>query len=222
MHRLLSFYRSTIGKKVVMAITGLILVGFLISHVVANLLVFQPGGTKLNAYSAFLRSTGEALWVARAVLLISVILHIIAAVQLTLLDRAARPIGYVKQKTQAATIASRTIRLGGALIFVFIIYHLLHFTAGTVHPDFVEGDVYHNVLTGFRDPVVVGFYVAALAMIGLHLYHGVWAGFRSLGVRPPGATPFRRPIATVLSVFIWLGFTIIPIAVYFGWVGASR
>lgn len=218
MHRLLAFYRSTIGKKMIMAITGIILLGFLIAHVVANLLVFQPGGAKLNAYSAFLKSTGEALWVARAVLLVSVILHIIAAVQLTLLDRAARPVSYARKQPQAATIASRTMRLGGVLILVFIVYHLLHFTFGTVHPSFVEGDVYQNVLNGFRDPLVVAFYVAALAMLGLHLFHGIWAGFRSLGVRPPGASPLQRPIALVLSLFIWLGFTIIPIAVYLGWV----
>jgi succinate dehydrogenase / fumarate reductase cytochrome b subunit len=216
MNRLQLFWRSSVGKKVVMAITGLIMLLYLITHVLANLLVFQ-GPTRINAYSAFLHGTGGALWVARLVLLAALVLHVIAAVQLAGRRQEARPIGYAAgREPQVSTFAARTIRWGGALILAFLIYHILHFTIGSAHPDFVEGDPYHNVTTGFRDPIVVIVYLVAMAAVGLHLYHGVWSSGRSLGISPPSPTPLRRTVAVVLAVMIWLGFTVIPIAVYAG------
>jgi succinate dehydrogenase / fumarate reductase cytochrome b subunit len=215
-NRIRVFWDSSVGKKVVMAVTGFILVAYLITHVLANLLVFQ-GPTRINAYSAFLHGTGGALWGVRLVLLAALILHIVAAVQLTLRRRAARPIAYQGGRDpQVSTWASRTIRWGGALILVFLVYHILHFTLGTVHPDFVEGDPYHNVTAGFRNPLVVAFYLVAMAAVGLHLYHGIWSGGRSLGLSPPSPHPMRRRLALVLAGFIWLGFTLIPLAVYGG------
>lgn len=140
MNRARALWASSVVKKAVMAVTGLILVAYLITHVLANLLVFQ-GPSRINAYSALLHGTGAALWLARAVLLVAALLHIVAAVQLTLRRRAARPVDYVAgRKSQVATLAARTIRWGGALVLVFLVYHILHFTIGTVHPDFVEGD----------------------------------------------------------------------------------
>ena len=216
MNRLQLFWRSSVGKKVVMAITGLIMLLYLITHVLANLLVFQ-GPTRINAYSAFLHGTGGALWVARLVLLAALVLHVIAAVQLAGRRQEARPIGYAAgREPQVSTFAARTIRWGGALILAFLIYHILHFTVGSAHPDFVEGDPYHNVTTGFRNPIVVIVYLVAMAAVGLHLYHGVWSSGRSLGISPPSPTPLRRTVAVVLAVMIWLGFTVIPIAVYAG------
>jgi succinate dehydrogenase / fumarate reductase, cytochrome b subunit len=216
MNRLQLFWRSSVGKKVVMAITGLIMLLYLITHVLANLLVFQ-GPTRINAYSAFLHGTGGALWVARLVLLGALVLHVIAAVQLAGRRQEARPIGYAAgREPQVSTFASRTIRWGGALILAFLIYHILHFTIGSAHPDFVEGDPYHNVTTGFRNPIVVIVYLVAMAAVGLHLYHGVWSSGRSLGISPPSPTPLRRTVAVVLALMIWLGFTVIPIAVYAG------
>ena len=113
-------------------------------------------------------------------------------------------------------MAARTIRWGGGLILVFLVYHILHFTLGTVHASFVEGDPYHNVASGFGSPLVVLFYELAMAAVGLHLYHGIWSSGRSLGVSPPSPHPARRQLALVLSVFVWAGFTMIPIAVYAG------
>jgi succinate dehydrogenase / fumarate reductase cytochrome b subunit len=215
-NRIRVFWDSSVGKKVVMAATGLIMVAYLITHVLANLLVFQ-GPVQINAYSAFLHGTGGALWAARLVLLVALVLHVVAALQLTLRRRAARPIGYQGgSEPQVSTFASRTIRWGGVLILVFLIYHILHFTLGTVHPDFVEGDPYHNVTAGFRNPLVVAFYLVAMAAVGLHFYHGIWSGGRSLGMSPPSPKPMRRRLALVLALFIWLGFTVIPLAVYAG------
>jgi succinate dehydrogenase / fumarate reductase cytochrome b subunit len=213
-----TFWRSTVGKKVVMGLTGLIMIAWLILHLLGNLQIFA-GADTINRYAALLHGPGHELLLAMRVgLLLAVGLHIVAAVQLTLLDRAARPVGYARKAPQAATLASRTLRWGGVLIVVFIVYHLMHFTWGTVHPDFVPGDVYHNMVTGFRRPLVVVFYLAALAALGLHLYHGAWSSFRSLGAARPQAHPLHRPIALALALGIWLGLSAIPVAVWFGWV----
>jgi succinate dehydrogenase / fumarate reductase cytochrome b subunit len=216
MNRLLGLWNTSVGKKAVMAVTGLVMVAYLITHVLANLLVFQ-GPDNIDAYSRFLHGTGGALWAARLVLLACVILHIVAAVQLTGRRQAARPVAYAAgRQPQVSTVASRTIRWGGGLILVFLVYHILHFTLGTVHPAFVEGDPYHNVAAGFGNPLVVVFYEAAMVAVGLHLYHGIWSSGRSLGVSAPSPHPIRRQLALALSVIVWAGFTVIPIAVYAG------
>jgi len=216
MTRVRALWSTSVGKKAVMAITGLIMVAYLITHVLANLLVFQ-GPSTINAYSAFLHGTGGALWAARLVLFVAVVLHIVAAVQLTARRHTARPAGYAAgREPQVSTIASRTIRWGGGLILVFLVYHILHFTLGTVHDSFVDGDPYHNVATGFGNPLVVVFYELAMAAVGLHLYHGIWSSGRSLGMSSPSPRPLRRQLALALSVIVWGGFAAIPIAVYTG------
>jgi succinate dehydrogenase / fumarate reductase cytochrome b subunit len=216
MSRLRLLWDASVGKKIIMAVTGLIWVAYLITHVLANLLVFQ-GPSKINAYSAFLHGTGGALWAARVVLIAALVLHVIAAIQLASRREEARPVGYAAgRQSQVSTLASRTIRWGGALILAFLVYHILHFTIGSVHPAFVEGDPYHNVAAGFGSLPVVIFYVIAMGAVGLHLYHGVWSSGRSLGMSPPSPRPLRRTIALMLALVIWLGFTVIPIAVYAG------
>jgi len=216
MNRLRLLWDSSVGKKAIMAVTGLIMVAYLITHVLANLLVFQ-GPAQINAYSAFLHGTGGALWAARLVLLAALILHVVAAVQLADRRFDARPIAYAAGRDpQVSTWASRSIRWGGALILAFLIYHILHFTIGTAHPDFVEGNPYHNVATGFHSLPVVIVYLIAMAAVGLHLYHGVWSSGRSLGVSPPSPQPLKRTAALVLALLIWLGFTAIVLAVYAG------
>jgi succinate dehydrogenase / fumarate reductase cytochrome b subunit len=215
MNRVLALWQTSVGKKAIMAATGVIMVAYLITHVLANLLVFQ-GPDQINAYSRFLHGTGGALWAARLVLLAAVALHIVAAVQLTTRRRAARPVAYVERQPQVSTLASRTIRWGGALILLFLVFHILHFTLGTVHPSFVEGDPYHNVAAGFGNPLVVVFYEAAMAAVGLHLYHGIWSSGRSLGVSTASPHPLRRQLALALALLVWAGFTVIPIAVYAG------
>jgi succinate dehydrogenase / fumarate reductase, cytochrome b subunit len=223
MSRLAALWDSSVGKKAVMAVTGLILVAYLVTHVLANLLVFT-GPDRINRYAALLHGTGGALWGARLVLLVSAVLHIVAATQLALRRQAARPVGYAAGRSpQVATLAARTIRWGGALLLVFLVYHILHFTTGTVHPDFVELNPYHNVTTGFRSPLVAVFYLLAMAALGLHLYHGVWSSGRSLGVSPPSPHPLRRGGALVLGGVIWLGFTAIVVAAWLGVIpGAGR
>ena len=216
MNRLRRLWTSSAGKKAVMAVTGLIWVAYLITHMLANLLVFQ-GPDKINAYSAFLHGTGGALWAARLVLIAALWLHVIAAIQLAARRHQARPVRYVGgYEPQVSSVAARTIRWGGALILLFLIYHILHFTVGTVHPGFVEGNPYHNVATGFQNIFVALFYLAVMAFVGLHLYHGLWSSGRSLGMSPPSPRPLRHRVALVLALLVWLGFSLIPIAVYAG------
>ena len=216
MNRLRLFWDSSVGKKVIMAATGLIWVAYLVTHVLANLLVFQ-GPEKINAYSAFLHGTGGALWAARLVLIVALVLHVVAAAQLAGRRLDARPVGYAGgRKSHTSTVAARTIRWGGALILLFLVYHILHFTVGSAHPAFVEGNPYQNVATAFKNPLVVGLYLVTMAIVGLHLYHGIWSSGRSLGMSPPSPRPLRRSLALALALLIWLGFSVIPIAVYAG------
>ena len=207
---------STIGQKVVMAVTGLVMVGYLVMHVAANLLVFR-GPELINGYAATLHSYPALLWAARIVLVAALAFHVWAAVSLTRRDRAARPIRYRRTDPQAATVASRTIRWGGLLILFFLVYHILHFTAGAVHGDvFRAGDPHGNLVRSFRIPWVAAVYVAAMAAVGLHLYHGAWSSFRTLGVVRPSGNPLKRRASAILAGAIWLGFTIIPVAIAAG------
>jgi succinate dehydrogenase / fumarate reductase cytochrome b subunit len=211
-----SLLQSTVGKKVVMAVTGLILVGFVVGHVAGNLLVFAGAG-HLNAYSHFLKANLEVLWAVRLVLLASVALHVWSALGLTNAAREARPIAYGKREPQSSTFAARTIRYGGVILLLFVVFHLLHLTTGTIEPaPFSETDVYRNVVSGFSVPWVAGLYLVAMVALGLHLHHGAWAAFRTLGLRPPSATPMKRSVAAVLAFAVWLGFTSIPLAVLAG------
>jgi succinate dehydrogenase / fumarate reductase, cytochrome b subunit len=217
MGRLRKFYGSMVGKKVVMGVTGLIGIGFVILHSLGNLLVFR-GPAAINSYSHFLKSTSELLWTLRAVLLVAVVLHVIAAIQLTRQSRAARPIGYTRTETQVATISSRTMRWGGVLLLVFIVVHILHFTTGNIRPAgvFSREDVYANVVTSFRIWWVALFYVLAMIALGLHLFHGAWSSVRSIGVSPPSPQPLHRRLSLLIAVFVWAAFTAIPVAVFSG------
>jgi succinate dehydrogenase / fumarate reductase, cytochrome b subunit len=201
-----------------MAVTGLIMIGFVIGHLAGNLLIFA-GRDRINAYSAFLHSTGEILWAVRLVLLVAVILHITAAYQLTVIDRAARPVDYSKHQYQAATFASRTIRWGGVLLLVFIVYHLLHMTLGTVHPSFTPGDVYHNLISGLSVWYVAAFYLIAMVALGLHLYHGTWSSLKSIGIEQNPTVPLRRRrIIWLFAVLMAVGFAVVPLAILLGMV----
>lgn len=209
------FWVSTIGKKVVMAVSGLVLVAFVVGHMAGNLQMFL-GADTMNRYAAFLRSTGELLWIVRGGLLVAVILHIISAYQLTMINRRARPVDYVRREPAVSTLASKTMRIGGVVLAFFIVFHILHFTTGTVHPAFSPTGVYGNVILGFRSAWVVAFYVVAMAFLGLHLFHGVWSGFRTLGVAKPSPQPLHRKLALGVAVIVWAGFTVIPVAVLLG------
>jgi succinate dehydrogenase / fumarate reductase cytochrome b subunit len=217
MLRLRAFYGSMVGKKVVMAATGLIGIGFVIVHSLGNLLVFR-GPVAINSYSHFLKSTGELLWTVRVVLIAAVILHVIAAIQLARQSRAARPIDYTKYESRVATVSSRTMRWGGALLLVFIIVHILHFTTGTIRPAgaFSGEDVYANVVMSFRIWWVALFYVVSMIALGLHLFHGAWSSVRSIGLSPPSPQPLHRRVSLVIAVLVWAAFTSIPVAVFSG------
>jgi succinate dehydrogenase / fumarate reductase cytochrome b subunit len=211
-----AFFRSSIGLKAVMAVTGLLMVGYLFTHVAANLLVFR-GPALINGYSAVLHSQPTLLWVARSVLIVSLVAHVWAAAVLTQRDRAARPIAYGVRKPQVSTFASRTIRWGGLFILFFLVWHILQFSTGTIHPArYIAGDPHGNVVRAFQIPWVVALYVVSMAAVGLHLFHGTWSSFRSLGLVKPSEHALRHKTSLVVAGLVWLGFTIIPLAIFAG------
>jgi succinate dehydrogenase / fumarate reductase cytochrome b subunit len=218
----LALYQSSIGKKVVMAVTGIILFAYVFFHMLGNLKIYF-GREDLNAYGEFLRIVGYplvpheyALWAARLVLLAAVVLHIVAAYQVTRMDLAARPQGYRMRKSLASTYASRTMRWSGVIIGLFIVYHILHLTTGTLNPGFVHGDVYNNVVRGFQNPLASAIYIVAMLFLGLHLYHGVWSMAQTLGWRTRQSDALWRGFAALMAAVIVIGNISIPIAVMLG------
>lgn len=230
MNSLQTFWKSTLGKKYVMALTGAGLFLFVIGHMVGNLQFFLPP-PYINRYGNFLHSTPELLWPVRLGLLALVGLHILAALTLTLQNRAARPARYAGGKgAYGASLASRTLLLSGLTIAAFIVYHLLHFTLQEPRANFVEGanfeilaepktgyhDVFAMITLGFQQPVVAFFYVLSVGLLCLHLGHGVAAMFQSLGLRNAAWGPRIATAARVLSVLIFVGYASIPVSVRFG------
>ncbi len=210
------FWDSTIGKKIVMAVTGIIGVVFVIGHMSGNFLMFK-GVDAMHQYALLLRTSMPLLWAVRIGLIVAVVLHAVAAYQLTMRSRAARPEGYAKNKPQVTTFAARTIRWGGVLLLVFLVFHIAQITLGVVAmPGFVHLDPYNNLRLGLANPFIAGFYLLAMAALGLHLYHGTWAVTRTLGVARPSPTPLKRRLALVLAVVVAVGFAVIPIAVLMG------
>ena len=218
MNRPDTFACSTIGRKVVMAVTGLVLFGFVFAHMLGNLQMFLPDHEAINHYGKFLREMlhGGGIWVARAALLGSVSLHIWAAWSLTRTSWKARPVPYKVVTPDASTYASRTMRWSGPILFLFIVYHLLHFTVGIVHPAFEEGEVYRNVIVGFSFWPVAVVYVIAILALGLHLRHGAWSMLQTLGASHPQWDRLRNLAATAFTVIIVLGFISVPLAVLAG------
>ena len=220
----LNLYRSAIGKKAVMAVTGLALFGFVLGHMAGNLKVYL-GQEEYNHYAEWLRVAGSplipetgVLWIARIFLLGAVALHIHSATTLTLLSRAARPRRYEQLEVQTATYASRTMRWGGVIIAFFVFYHLAHFTWGWAwaHPDFVAGDPYSNLVAGFSVVPIAVVYMVANLVLGFHLYHGLWSLFQSLGWNHPRFNAWRRQFARVFAIVVTLGNLSFPIAVLTG------
>jgi succinate dehydrogenase / fumarate reductase cytochrome b subunit len=219
---IVSFYRSSIGKKAVMAVTGVFLFGWILLHMLGNLKVYL-GPEHYNAYAQFLITMGApllpnktALIVVRTLLLIAVFFHIDSAVRLTLMNQAARPVAYRQRQYPAASYASRTMRWGGVIILLFVFYHLGHLTFGKFHPDFVENDVYHNFVTGFQVWWASAIYIVANLALGLHLYHGLWSMFNSLGLNHPKLESAKRIFATAFALIITLGNISFPVAVLIG------
>ena len=211
------FFSSTVGKKAVMAVSGCILFLFVIGHLIGNLQIYE-GPEKLNRYAALLHSMPGLLWAVRITLLAMVALHIWSAVQLALRNWDARPAGYKKKKSTESTYASRTMYWSGPIILAFVIYHLLDFTYGTVNPHFVTGSVYANVVASFHVIPVAVFYIVAMILLCLHLYHGAWSMFQSLGIAHPRYTPMLKRGATAAAILIAAGNISIPVSVLAGWV----
>lgn len=217
-----SLWRSTVGMKILMALTGIMLVGFVVGHMAGNLKAFA-GPESFNAYAQFLRDVGYPLvphgvllWVMRLALLAAVGLHIWAAVSLTRRSQTARVVGYRQVESQVFSYASRTMRWGGVIIVVFVLYHLAHMTTGQAHPSFEHGNAYGNLVSGFQNPLVVGFYVIAVSMLALHLYHGIWSMFQTLGANNPRYNGLRRPLAGIITAVTLGGFLMVPLAVQLG------
>jgi succinate dehydrogenase / fumarate reductase cytochrome b subunit len=223
-NRAVRFYEAPIGKKAVMAITGVILFGYVIAHLLGNLQIYSSNPQQINTYAAFLHNPANALalWLARLILLAAVVLHIVAAFQLWSLNRTARPVSYRKKADVPTSYAARTMRWSGVIVGAFVIFHILHLTVGAV-PGLpgVEvaanaPDVRHNVIAGFQNYAVSGFYIVAMILLCMHLYHGTWSMFQSLGFSHPRYTPLLKRGAALVAILIAIGNCSIPIAVMAG------
>jgi succinate dehydrogenase / fumarate reductase cytochrome b subunit len=210
-----SFLRSTIGKKIVMAVTGIILFGFLVGHMAGNLQVFL-GAEVFDHYAASIKAMPPLLWGVRLVLLVSLVLHVWAALSLAARNRQSRPVGYRRHTPVSSSLPSRTMLISGLVILAFVIFHLLHFTIGPAHPSWPSFDphtVYRNVVSGFSVwPVALG-YVLVMLLLGWHLFHGVWSFFQTLGLNHPKYNLWRRRFAVVMTALVVAGFILVPLAV---------
>ncbi|HEY2736630.1 MAG TPA: succinate dehydrogenase cytochrome b subunit, partial [Polyangiales bacterium] len=194
---------TTIGLKAIMAITGMVLVGFTITHFIGNALVFV-GPEAINAYSALLHNSHGLLWVARAILLASIILHIAASLRLYVKNHAARPARYRVKRDVATNYAARTMTWSGPILLGFIIYHLAHLTFGFTPGNYAHSDtdVYSNVVRGFSIPWVTGIYIVSMLALGNHLFHGTWSMFQSLGINHPAYNKRLMRLALGITLFV--------------------
>ena len=223
---------SSIQKKTAMAISGLLLVGFVIGHMLGNLKIFAGVNSitreyYIDEYAHHLRELGtplfeysQVLWLARIVLLLAVLVHIACAISLTMQNKAAREQPYKRFKPEASTFASRTMRWGGFIVLFYIAYHIMHLTLGAVHSEsFVHGKVYNNVVVGFQNGYIALVYIIANAALCFHLYHGLWSLIQTLGLGNKALNNRWKTMAQALSLVIFLGFVSVPISVFFGFIG---
>lgn len=220
LHRTLQFWQATVGKKVVMAVTGFFLFGFTLVHMLGNLQIYV-GADQINEYGRLLKANPLVLWGARLFLLATVGTHLVTVFQLWSLKNKARPSRYAVQKSTTSTYASRSMYLSGPILFFFIVYHLAHFTTGQAHPDFAGEDVYRNVIVGFRQPLAFFSYLIAMAFLGFHMVHGVWSMFQSVGISHPKYQPKIRWFATLATALIVGGNISIPLAAMFRLIGTD-
>ena len=223
------FWHSSVGKKQVVALTGAILVLYVIAHMLGNLKVFQGPGTgsgAIDSYAEWLRTAGEPvvpreglLWVARAVLLTAFVVHIVAITQLAARNRAARPAG-TRPAVINRSFSTRTMQLGGVLLLLFVIFHILHFTTGTIDPGaYAEGRVYDNLNAAFENVFFVAIYVVAVVALGFHLRHAVWSFFQTGGWDKPNRNPTFRRLSDFVAIAVTVGFASVPIAFFTGLIG---
>jgi succinate dehydrogenase / fumarate reductase, cytochrome b subunit len=217
-------WSSSVGKKIAMAVSGLILYGFVVGHMVGNLKVYQ-GREAFNHYAEGLRTFGapffghgQLLWIVRIVLLASLLIHVGAVFQLTRQSKAARKHAYKKFDGLEFSYASRTMLWGGLLLLAYVVYHLLHLTLGTVHPNFVPGDAYNNFVVGFQQWPASIAYIVAMIPLALHMYHGFWSMLQTLGANNPKYNKLRRPVALTLAGLVAILNIMFPLSVLFGFV----
>ncbi|MCC6555924.1 MAG: succinate dehydrogenase cytochrome b subunit [Gemmatimonadaceae bacterium] len=216
--RITLFYQDYVGKKVAMALSGVVLFGYVIIHMAGNLQIFA-GREQLNAYAQALHANVPLLWIARIVLLLAVGIHFYTGISLAGASRAARPVRYQVKGQRHPNLAGRTMALSGLVLAAFIVFHILHLTTGTVQPaPFADLRPYDNMVNSFRVIPVAGFYVLSVCLLGLHLYHGAWSMFQSVGFNHPRYTPALRRFAAVFAFLLAIGFSVVPIAVLTGMV----
>jgi len=223
-----NIFQTSVGKKFLMAGSGSVLFVFVIGHLAGNLQFFL-GPEAINRYGDFLQSNPELIWPARLFLLLMVGVHIWVAGKLSLENRAARPVGYAQYQPVGSSYASRTMLMSGAIIFVFVVYHLLHFTVqvqyvnltGRNFFDFIDPakrhDIFKMLVVGFNNGWVSGFYVLGMALLCLHLSHGASSMFQSIGWRNRTYGPILDKLARVVAVLIFVGYTSIPVAILAGY-----
>lgn len=219
MKALIAFYKSSIGKKWVVALTGLVLILFVVGHLLGNLQIFL-GQNAINTYAEKLQNLGELLWVARIGLLVAAGLHIATTILLAIQNKLARDSDYALKKRVAITIAARTMLLTGLLILSFVIFHILHYTTLTINPEWKNlldsagrHDVYSMMIYGFSSPLVSAFYIVSIFFLCLHLNHGIQSFLQTLGIRTRGYATTISRISVVGSWLIFIGYISIPVAV---------
>lgn len=217
---ILRFYRSAVGKKWVMAVTGVILMGFIVTHLIGNL-KFYLSKEEINLYGEALRDIPGhllprtfLLWVIRTVLFLAFVLHLHSAYALTVINKKARPKGYQSKRDYvAADFASRTMRWTGIIVLLYLIFHLMDLTWGNANAQFVRGDPYNNLVYSLQRPAVAIAYIVANLALGFHLYHGAWSMFQSMGINNPRINKMRRSFAVGFAGLIVVGNLSFPILV---------
>ena len=222
MKPLVAFYQSSIGKKWIVALTGVVLVLFVIGHMLGNLQIFL-GQEVINVYAEKLQSLGDLLWVIRGFLIVVIVTHIVTTVRLAIESAAARPQKYAVKKNIAATTAAKTMLMSGLILISFIIYHILQFTAQTTDPEWRNWhdaagrhDVYSMMIAAFQSPLVSGFYILSVFLLCLHMSHGIQSFLQTLGGRTRGFAPAMSKASVVIAWLTFLGYASIPAAVLLG------
>ena len=220
------FWDSSVGKKQIVAVTGVVLILFVITHMLGNLKAFESDAQAIDLYSEYLRTIGEpvvpkngVLWALRVVLLSCFVVHIVAVAQLAKRNRAARPVGK-RPAVIKRSFSTRTMQLGGVILLFFVVFHILHLTTGTIDPgSFQQGAVFQNLNDAFENPFFVATYLIAVFALGFHLRHAVWSFFQTGGWDKPNRNPTFRRLSTVIAVATTVGFAAVPLAFFMGVIG---